>query len=933
MYRKIGTVRNWRLALLACFACSCNNDRLETPETDGTTYTYPMRFQGGCGTFDGETSTRAPYVWADGDVIYLHFQVGSKQVRGEALYDFDADLWTVTASEPLASDSEGVCTSVFIHNPSSVSGTKVQLSQQSVVYRDEQSAYSVQDGELTVTGLLLPQTGRIQLRGDANTSFALSGLSFLTAYDTAGDSFTQASSKFTATTQADGRTPYYYATFADEAKRELTFTLNSSVALRRSFGTAVLSTGKSGYITIPTMESHEGWEEVKTAETVKTFTVNGVSFNMILVEKGTFIMGATSEQTGASSDEEPAHSVTLTKSYYIGETEVTQALYKAVMENNLSYYLGEKKPVNGISWNDCQTFVSKLSSMTGLVFRLPTEAEWEFAARGGNSSKGYIYSGSNAIDDVSYHSNSSGGPTEVGKYKSNELGIYDMSGNVSEWCQDWYGEYNDNNQMDPSGPSVGRYRVMRGGSWFDSANGSRVSRREWASESSNGSLVGFRLALSCPQNEESSTNFPCAEAVELGLSVKWASFNVGATKPEEYGGYYAWGETEEKEDYSWETYKWCNGTESSITKYCTSNSLGTVDNKIVLGLEDDVAHVKWGGLWRMPTKKDIQELVNNCTWTWTRQNGVAGYIVRALNGKSIFLPAAGNCLDEDILYQGQLGFYGSSTLYDYYSLNSHFLFFNDGGRVLSNQNRYYGFAVRPVMDFHLVNWDNEEWFDSNRYISYVKNAETKYDGDNMYEYASCIDCPLTTGSIGKIEMKYKMNESSSGETIYLCCENYAEDASDDMYMNDRGLTICDDENFYHYSWKDLNVSITDCMVLTISFKDNYIKLNGVELDYILPKDVAFRPNCFFSKYFDEYDEGRWRYYTGVPEGSKLYYIKLWDENGRMIYLGGASTALNPKTNCIENCWRSYYRGDDCYEFAHCLKNHTDYIPYGGGIDE
>jgi len=259
MYRKIGTVRNWLLALLACFACSCNNDRLETPETDGTTYTYPMRFEGGCATFDGETSTRAPYVWADGDVIYLHFQVGSKQVRGEALYDFDTDLWTVTATEPLASDSEGVCTSVFIHNPSSVSGTKVQLSQQSVVYRDEQSAYSVQDGELTVTGLLLPQTGRIQLRGDANTSFTLSGLSFLTAYDTAGDSFTQAPSKFTATTQADGRTPYYYATFAEEAKRELTFTLNSSVALRRTFGTAVLSIGKSGYITIPTMESHEGW--------------------------------------------------------------------------------------------------------------------------------------------------------------------------------------------------------------------------------------------------------------------------------------------------------------------------------------------------------------------------------------------------------------------------------------------------------------------------------------------------------------------------------------------------------------------------------------------------------------------------------------------------------------------------------------------------
>ena len=132
-----------------------------------------------------------------------------------------------------------------------------------------------------------------------------------------------------------------------------------------------------------------------------------------------------------------------------------------------------------------------------------------------------------------------------------------------------------------------------------------------------------------------------SEAVDLGLSVKWATFNVGATSPEEYGGYYAWGETEEKEDYSWETYKWCNGSYDTMTKYCTNSSYGTVDNKTVLDLEDDVAHVKWGGDWRMPTTDEQDELRNNCTWEWTALNGVNGYRVTGPNGNSIFLPAAG----------------------------------------------------------------------------------------------------------------------------------------------------------------------------------------------------------------------------------------------------------------------------------------------------
>lgn len=210
----------------------------------------------------------------------------------------------------------------------------------------------------------------------------------------------------------------------------------------------------------------------------ETITVNGVSFDMIMVEGGTFTMGATSEQgNDADSDEKPTHKVTLSD-YYIGETEVTQALWQAVMGNNPSSYKGNSNPVESVSWNDCQEFIRKLNSLTGRTFRLPTEAEWEYAARGGNESKGYKYSGSNSIDNVAWYKSNSSFKTHAVKTKSpNELGIYDMAGNVYEWCQDYYGFYSSNAQTNPRGPSSFSNRVLRGGSWSRGAGSCRVSHR------------------------------------------------------------------------------------------------------------------------------------------------------------------------------------------------------------------------------------------------------------------------------------------------------------------------------------------------------------------------------------------------------------------------------------------------------------------------
>ena len=186
------------------------------------------------------------------------------------------------------------------------------------------------------------------------------------------------------------------------------------------------------------------------------------------------------------------------------------------------------------------------------------------------------------------------------------------------------------------------------------------------------------------------------QAVDLGLSVKWANMNVGATSPEDYGGYYAWGETEEKEDYSWETYKWCNGSYDTQTKYCTDSIYGTVDNKTVLDPEDDVAHVKWGGSWRMPTLDELNELFLKCTCEWTTQNGVSGYKVTGHNGNSIFLPAAGYRRWTEVAYRGGEGYYWSSSLYSDASYSAYNLFFYSGGYAWYGNYRCFGLSVRPV---------------------------------------------------------------------------------------------------------------------------------------------------------------------------------------------------------------------------------------------
>lgn len=218
--------------------------------------------------------------------------------------------------------------------------------------------------------------------------------------------------------------------------------------------------------------------------------------DMVKVEGGTFTMGATPEQgEDAFEDEMPAHKVTLSN-FSIGRYPITQDQWEAVMGNNPSHFKGEKLPVESVSWFDCQEFAKKLSEMTGRHFRLPTEAEWEYAARGGKKGKRYKFSGGHILEQIGWYNENSGNTShEVGKKSPNELGLYDMSGNIWEWVQDWKGDFTEDDQVNPTGPETGIERVCRGGGWNREIDRARVSYRGDDQPTLRYCSLGLRIAL------------------------------------------------------------------------------------------------------------------------------------------------------------------------------------------------------------------------------------------------------------------------------------------------------------------------------------------------------------------------------------------------------------------------------------------------------
>ena len=274
--------------------------------------------------------------------------------------------------------------------------------------------------------------------------------------------------------------------------------------LRPSSSTSSDKPEPHSQISSPNKESSDRMAEDRSYETENnslrsrdlTFMVGDVSLCLKYVEGGTFTMGATDEQREYAEKEEfPAHAVTL-HDYYIGETEVTQELWEEIMGYNPANTIGSTLPIENVSWNDCIDFIRELNNRTGKTFRLPTEAEWEYAARGGCSSLQYLYSGSDVAEDVGWiKSNCNGSIHPVGTKRPNELGIYDMTGNVCEWCQDWMSDYNGTALTNPIGPRDGTARVGRGGGWCNSSKKNRVSTRFAGKTTYRDYNLGFRIAM------------------------------------------------------------------------------------------------------------------------------------------------------------------------------------------------------------------------------------------------------------------------------------------------------------------------------------------------------------------------------------------------------------------------------------------------------
>ena len=429
-------------------ACSSQDDILDDIQKDeeaNQPHTCELVLNVTKAGFDDEPQSRAASGWVNGDKIYLTFTVGSGTSYGDAVYNNGS--WTVNYYGSLTKGATTKCTAVYFDNPEFESSSVIKITENTGIYEDSNGSYVFNGGTLSVTADLKPKTGRIRFAGTNNDEITVYGISHYTSYDCSNGKFTNSIGAL-KTKVSSGYTPYIYGYFSDTEQPRLNV-ITATSGYTRLLSTSIYKAGDSGYMTIPTETSHNGWQNSVILR------VNGIEFTMIPV-------------------------VSSTQSFLLAETETTTQLYNAITGSTDS---SSQVPKTGLSWDSWNTFISQISTITELDFRMPTVTEWEYASKGGSKSQGYTYSGSNIISNVAWYSgNSNNSVHPVKQLQPNELGFYDMSGNVWE--------------VTSTITSTSYYYYWCGGSYSCSEARCTNSSTYYDSPSYTVSEGGLRLALS-----------------------------------------------------------------------------------------------------------------------------------------------------------------------------------------------------------------------------------------------------------------------------------------------------------------------------------------------------------------------------------------------------------------------------------------------------
>lgn len=441
------------IGVIAMVAISCNKESADKTDSMFDKHTCEMKLVGSLTDFDDKKTKSGSDAseWKDGSIIYLRMASPLGITTGEAVYNSSTDVWTISYYGSLYEGGTQSCSALYLEDKVSYESSVFTMNEGTVIYEDLEGSYMFEEGDLVVTANLKPKTGRIRFSGEPGKVLKIYGVTHYITYDINNDQYTTSSEPFKMIVGEDGQTPYFYGYFTDSKEQNLKVWIDAKEAYTRYFSNTVFNSGQSGKLTIPTEDNHNGWAEGLY------FSVNKVLFRMIPVEGGTFLMG----DSISTSEYYTAHNVTLT-GYCIAETEMTQTLYGKLSDSSESGNIPKQ-----VYYASVSTILESLNTNTQAQFNLASEAQWEYAAKGGAKTKGYKYAGSDNLDDVAWYSGNAGGKLhEVKSLLPNELGLYDMSGNSMEFVLDYYNPYTEDDVTDPVSPYIdSNSHVTRGGEY------------------------------------------------------------------------------------------------------------------------------------------------------------------------------------------------------------------------------------------------------------------------------------------------------------------------------------------------------------------------------------------------------------------------------------------------------------------------------------